>query len=88
MPMMGWMIFLVVGISVTISRLFIPPSENQSVKMRRFWIVAISLFILSIYIFILTYDHYQNLNVQLKQRAVDLYQRAILKGLSAPPPLE
>lgn len=76
--MIGWVLFFVLGVSLLIARMFIPPAVNQAVKMRRFIVVAISAFILSIFTFILVCDDYAHRICYLKEQEVDLYRKSLV----------
>lgn len=82
MSEIGWLLFFAIGVSILLARMFIPPADNQFVMMRRFIISLFVLFVTAVWVFILIYDHYQNLNVQLKERGIGLYQKALLRNLS------
>jgi hypothetical protein len=82
MSMTGWILFFVVGVSLLAAKMFVPPAENQSVFLRRVILTLAILFVASLWTFLLIYDHYQNLNVQLKEREIGLYQKVLLRNLS------
>lgn len=82
MSMTGWILFFVVGVSLLAARMFVPPAENQSVFLRRVILTLAILFVASLWTFLLIYDHYQNLNVQLRQQEFDLSRKVSVKALS------
>ena len=82
MSMTGWILFFVVGVSLLAARMFVPPAENQSVFLRRVILTLAILFVASLWTFLLIYDHYQHLNVQLRQQEFDLSRKVSVKSLS------
>jgi hypothetical protein len=81
MSMIGWMLFFVIGVSLLAARIFVPPAESQSVFLRRVILTLAMLFVASLWTFLLIYDHYENLNYQIKEKNVELYRLSIKQSI-------